>query len=70
MILKCIDTGIRSYQEGERVFNAKHVIYCGIRADYLKEKQFLALCLKSSALSDMPHEVNVKIINENNNFES
>ena len=42
-ILKCIGTGTRSYQEGGRVFNAKHVIYCGLRADYLKEKQFLAL---------------------------
>ena len=60
-ILTYVGTGLRPYKEGERVFKANHVIFCGITKQNSNETRIFALCLKSTALHDRPHEVNIEI---------
>lgn len=58
-IVEYVGAGVRPYEEGERVYNANHVLFCGITEKKTNESHFIALCLKSSALSEAPHEIKV-----------
>lgn len=63
-IVKYVGDGARSYEEGERVYLANHLIFCGITKQFLNETQIFALCLKSTTPSnDIPYEINCVIIN-------
>uniref|UniRef100_A0ABD2WU95 SWIM-type domain-containing protein n=1 Tax=Trichogramma kaykai TaxID=54128 RepID=A0ABD2WU95_9HYME len=56
------NTDQRKYIEGERIFQAGHVILCGIKENTESGGvKVTALCLQTSHLKDKPHEVNVEI---------
>lgn len=60
-IVKYVGDGVRSYEEGERVYFANHILYCGITKKILNETHIFALCLKSTSSYDIPYEINVII---------
>ena len=59
--------GIRCLEEGERAFNAKHIMYCAITKQSTDLIEILFLCLRSSNLFGKPAEILVTIKNPNNN---
>lgn len=54
--------GLRKYIEGESVLNANHIMYCGIITNTEVKVEIMALCLQTSDLYGMPHEVNLTIL--------
>lgn len=63
-IVTYIGTGARPYKEGERAYNAKHVMYCGVSKSTNDLTEIKALCLQTSSPFDKPHELTVEIKNE------
>lgn len=47
----------RCISEGQAVLNANHIILCGIKEKTASAITLYALCLKSSGLTDAPHEL-------------
>lgn len=62
-IIAYIGQGLRPYEEGLRLYNDKHVLYRGISAENLTKTEVIALCTKSSAIHEHPHEI--KVVKEN-----
>ncbi|XP_072142332.1 uncharacterized protein [Dermacentor andersoni] len=50
--------------EGEAVFNAGHIICCGIRATTSAAVEVESLCLQTSAVRGPPHTIKVQVCNE------
>lgn len=59
--LKC-NADSRCIVEGEALLNAKHVILTGITMETDTTKDILALCLQTSALKNLPHEIKGKLL--------
>lgn len=60
----CGGTNRRLFTEGMAVYNAKHIISCGFKAENTDCKVcVIALCLQSSHPKQKPHEI--KLIFEN-----
>ncbi|KAJ8685413.1 hypothetical protein QAD02_021206 [Eretmocerus hayati] len=53
--------GMRKFIEGEEVMNASHIMYMGITLESVSKIELLCLCVKSSDLFGMPHELLIKI---------
>jgi len=53
----------RKFVEGERIFQAGHIIKCGKNIQNCKSDvvSFTALCLQTSSLKENPHEINGKV---------
>lgn len=49
----------RPLKEGEEVFNAGHIILCGLEA--LNSRKIRALCLQTSSLTSRPHEITLEL---------
>lgn len=60
-ILSIFSAESRSMIEGEAVLNANHVVLCGVTSKTAKKATIVALCLKSSAVRDVPHEISLEI---------
>ena len=61
-IIRYIGNGTRPYVEGERVYKANHIIFCGLAKESNDcSSEIIALCLKTSGLQESPHEIRVKI---------
>ena len=54
----------RCLKEGEAVFNAGHVLACGVKSKSEDIIELSAFCAQSSSLRDKPHELNVVIRKE------
>ena len=53
--------GKRPLIEGEKVFNANHIMLCGITEKTNIYRKIFCLCLKSSSLFDYPHEISLTV---------
>ena len=60
-IIEYVGTSIRPIVEGERVCKANHIVFCGFVSRNSNKMDLLALCLQSSALQAMPHEIKITI---------
>ena len=64
-LMKYVSGGSRSFEEGCRILNSNHILLCGLRSSSNVENvdtdKYFALCLKTTSLTDYPHEINIKI---------
>ena len=52
----------RNFQEGERIINAGHIIYCGKNIDFKGSVKLSEKCLSISSLKREPHEIKGEVL--------
>lgn len=57
---------VRKYIEGENVVNAYHIVYVEITSNDDEKIKMLGLCLKSTEIFGIPHELNITVTSEDN----
>jgi hypothetical protein len=64
-----VGSGKRPYKEGEAVLDANHIICCGYKSKSSTELLVNAVCLKTSALMQPPHNISIslKILQDDRN---
>ncbi|KAK4887375.1 hypothetical protein RN001_003646 [Aquatica leii] len=60
-IMELVGDFKRPYIEGSAILKAKHIVECGIIKNSESEQQIAALCLQTSNLNGIPHEVRINI---------
>lgn len=60
-IFAYIGNGLRVYEEGEKVLNANHIMFCGKTLFNSKRLEIFALCIQTSNVHGNPHELNLKV---------
>ncbi|KAK4882480.1 hypothetical protein RN001_005799 [Aquatica leii] len=58
-ILEYVEGGSRCIKEGEAVFNAGHIIMCGINNQ--KKEEIIGLCVQTSNLKVHPHTIKINL---------